>query len=196
QLNRKKLYSGEYRLHLALAPTVNIRLHEVWSGHVIAHTWEAEELDALKKALHVWMGRGKKWRKAYALMMTAFRLSSDASVERLMNAKRWLEETPAPQGKKESSEERRKKKEEDIREITEAAVEKAKNLGHKDEFIGRIIGALSWVQMESSRQRFERLVHSVNRKFSNGVDPREWIDDLECARKYRGKIAHGYFFPR
>ena len=165
-----------------------IKSDDVWIGRCFAHVHDDAELRAFCACLKAWIERDAIWSNATHLMMSAFKLRNVMSADRLLNAFKWLEETP-------ETGVRRAINEENLEKILGSAIATANELGISD-LEKRIRGGLAAIKTENHEQRFSRLIREVRETFGETVVPDELLDALKMAVAFRGKSAHGLFLPK
>ncbi|MDH4985041.1 hypothetical protein QEZ47_05710 [Aminobacter anthyllidis] len=177
----------------------NHRVHYVWAEDEITmgdtngfgspvRAYDDDALVSLRAVLISWMDRADEWRNPYQLMMGSFSFRHVVSPERLINACRWLEEIP--KAKPQNSLQK-----EELAAISAAATEKAAELGHPEAIQKRIENAIGLIRLETSEERFSRLVGTVKKSFGEQILPTNVVDHLTRAIRFRGKAAHGHFEP-
>lgn len=138
--------------------------------------------EAFESALREWIARDEEWRAATALMMAALETQGVMSGERLLNAARWLEETPGAKAAGVVAAEHAKA----LGKLVDKWAEK---LGYGS-LGGRFKNALSNVALESNRERFTRLVTEVRDVFGDEIVDGGMVVWLLEAMKLRGPAAH------
>jgi len=185
---KNQTYFGDHAVHY-IWPDAEVDAHDFWLGGAPVHSWDDNELSSLRACLVVWMNRATRWKKCYALMTTSFGLKNVISVERLINACRWFEDTPIAQSKDALSDD-------DIDAISDTATQKALELGYPPRICKRIKGAIKRIKAETAKERFTRLLGMIEMKFGTGILPKDAVEHLERATQFRGKIAHSHFTPK
>ncbi|MBI1218155.1 MAG: hypothetical protein GC186_06360 [Rhodobacteraceae bacterium] len=145
------------------------------------------ELAAFEAGLVQWVNRADEWERAYIRMTESLRLRHVVSGERLLAAWRWFEELPIAKAERVLNDTA-------VERVIQAALEVVRDQGLADTE-ERVRGALTRIGEETVRNRFLRLIGSVQARF--GVEHLlEMIDHLENARRFRGRVAHGHFAAR
>ena len=181
-------YRGGYDVYYVL-PDAEIDSRDVRVDHSPVRAWDDRELGAFQACLVTWMTRGNVWKDAYALMMESLVLKKIISAERLIKPCRWFEVIPVSFANFALTDE-------DINAISSVATEKAKSLGHSPEIRKRIDGAIRRIRVESTRERFARLMEMVKNNFGEKILPENVVSHLtDAMQKFRGKTAHGHFNP-
>jgi len=184
----EQAYPGDHEVHYVW-PQADIDSSELWLGGSPVIAWDDEELAAFCACLVVWMERSANWRKSYALMEACLKKKNEISPARLINACRWLEEIPLTIEEQTISDA-------DIKTISTAASQAAKDLGIEEEICHRIQGSVRWLKKETREERFLRLVKKVQHKFGPKCLPETAVQDLKRAFGFRGKTAHGHYVPK
>ncbi|KEP69653.1 hypothetical protein DL1_03235 [Thioclava dalianensis] len=147
------------------------------------------ELTSFVAGLITWFERIDEWRAASVRMTESLRLRREISGERLLAAWRWFEEVPPTKAKRVIDN--------DVVEyLTEAALKGAREKCLGAHIEDRIKGSLTRIGEESMRDRFERLIHSVEERFERNDCLDGMVNHLQNARCFRGRIAHGHFSSR
>lgn len=183
----EELYRPPHKVYYVWAEA-EIDAGDVWSGASPVLAYDEEELNAFRACLITWMDREAEWRSSYAMMMSSYALSRQISAERLINACRWFEELPNARSKRSLAEEQ-------VEEIAAAASLKAVELGLDATLQDRIAGSIKRIKEETTAERFTRLIAMVEDKFGKGVLPGDTLNHLRKAIQFRGRTAHGHFYP-
>jgi hypothetical protein len=160
---------------------------QVWHGNSFVGAWDEQELSALMSCLRKWIERAPEWRKVYSLAMQSLLLMNEVTWKRLLAAWRWFEEIPAAKILPSITDQ-------DLQKIATKAALGAKELGYVN-LEKRILGALRNIRSESNVQRFERVIAAVNAKFGAKILGDGILDCLMSAVAFRGRSAHGDFYP-
>ncbi|MEN3163807.1 hypothetical protein WI697_17315 [Tistrella mobilis] len=181
------LYRPPHKVYYVWAEA-EIDSGDVWGGASPVLAYDEKELNAFRACLITWMDREAEWRSSYAMMMSSYALSRQVSAERLINACRWFEELPNARSKPSLAEEH-------VEEIAAAASLKAVELGLDAALRDRIAGSIKRIKEETAAERFTRLIAMVEEKFGKGVLPGDTLNHLRKAIQFRGRTAHGHFYP-
>lgn len=144
--------------------------------------FDDNERSAFIKCLQSWFDRYSIWEHATSAMMDAFALQGMTGSERLLNATKWIEQTPGAESQRAMSEE-------DIKEISNVMSRRADELGHGGIY-DRLSNCLSMVAAEKRSQRFSRLTRELKAFYGESIvgdDLAEWVTE---AFHRRGKAAH------
>lgn len=134
-------------------------------------------------SLSAWRDREEKWTGASAMMLDALGKAGEMSASRLLTAMRWLEETPdaKPRGKVDKAH---------TRALAKLVGKWSRQLGYAD-LGNRFRGAVALVALESSRERFARLVGDIRSVFGQEIVGDDMVGWLVEAARMRGPAAHG-----
>lgn len=177
-------YLGDYEVHYIWTES-KFDSRDLWVGGSPVCAWDDKELSALCSCLVAWMDRVDMWNKSYTMMMYSFNLKENISSERIINANRWFQEVPIASAKNAISLK-------DIRAISTAATNTAKELGYTPAIQERIASAIKRVKEESAKEHFTRLVEMIEKRFGKDIFPKNAVSHLSQAISFRGRAAHGH----
>jgi hypothetical protein len=153
----------------------------IYGSFALLH--DDEERDAFVDCLKAWFARERDWEGAASALIVAYNLDDEMSPTRLLNAVKWIEETPGTKAQ-------RAIPKPDADKLTRVVVEEAKRLGYGDytDAFRNMIGAIA---KERHTVRFERLVAELKAQFGDqvvGDDLAAWVTK---AVALRNPAAHG-----
>ncbi len=153
----------------------------VYGSFTLLH--DDHERDAFVKCLQAWFAREADWEGAASALIVAYKLDDEMSPTRLLNAVKWIEETPGTKPQRAIAKG-------DANKLSRLVADEAKRLGYGDytEALRNMIGAIT---KERHTVRFERLVGELKVQFGDqvvGDDLAAWVTK---AVALRNPAAHG-----
>ena len=167
-------------------PTGQTEVAEENRGHQptsVLRCFEEVGRISTSNCLTFWMENWATWSPAFSGLLLATREGNTFDTNRILNACKWLESTP-------DAKQLKLKNKHELQKISEAAIEKARDLGL--DLSDRIRGAINQLRTESRNELFKRLIDLTVKKDDPLLKER-FLKDIHKAFSIRGSFAHSKF---